>query len=129
MSDSVFGEATEPQQERRIKIIWPVHSVNVIEGELRGAMIEAMALADHRAPALFIGDDEAGAAPYEEIYGERFSLADAIAMQAIVYGEIQEHYRRQLIVARELGERGTMADYLIACEAEGINPLIGRNTK
>jgi hypothetical protein len=127
-SDSVFGEATEPMQERRIKVIWPLRSANVIEGILRGAMTEAMALEAHRAPFLFIGDDEKGAEEYEEIYGERFTVADAIAMQAIVYGEVQERYRRCLIVARELGEHATMADYLIACEAEGIKPLIGRNT-
>ena len=50
MTDDVFGEAPDIEREPQVKVVWPLHSVNVIEGELRGRMIEAMSLVDHRAP-------------------------------------------------------------------------------
>ena len=127
MSDDVFGEAPNAEREPQIKVVFPLHSVNVIEGELRGRMIEAMSLVDHRAPVIFIEDDEwSNAAEYAELYGE-LTLREAIAMQEVVYGDVQEQYRRRLIVARELGESATMDLYLLACELEGIDPILKRN--
>ena len=43
-------------------------------------------------------------------------------MQGIVYGDVQEQFRRQLIVARELGEYATLDLYLLACELEELTP-------
>ena len=107
MSDDVFGEAPDAEREPRVKVFWPLRPVNVIEGELRGSMVEAMSLEDHRAPMIFIEDDEwSNAGDYAELYGE-LTLHEAIAMQSIVYGDVQERFRRQLIVARELGESAT----------------------
>ena len=53
---------------------------------------------------------------------------EAIAMQGIVYGDVQERFRRQLIVARECGPAATMDDFLLACGAEVIDPILKRNT-
>jgi len=129
MTDDVFGEAPDAEREPRLKVMWPLHCANVIEGELRGAMFEAMSLAEHRAPPVWIEDDEwKNAAEYAEIYGEPLTLGEAIEMQGIIYGDILERYRRQLIVARELGESASLADYLLACDAEGIDPILKRNT-
>ncbi len=128
MSDDVFGEAPELEREPQIKMVLPFRPVNIIEGELMGRMGEAMSLVDHRAPPLWIEDDEwSNAAEYAEIYGEPLTLREAIEMQSIVYGDVQEQFRRQLIVARELGESATMDLYLLACELEGIDPILNRS--
>jgi hypothetical protein len=126
MSDEFFGENKDHERDPNVKVIWPLRAANVIEGLLNGAMGEEMALEAHRAPAIFIDADDGtyNAADYTAIYGE-LSLSEAIAMQGIVYGDIGERYRRQLIVARE--SDGTMADYLLRCEVEGIEPLLKRN--
>ncbi len=126
MSDDVFGEAPDAEREPRLKIIWPLRSVNVIEGALRGAMVEAMMLAEHRAPPLFIEDDEwTNAADYAEQYGE-LTLHEAIGLQDVIYGDVQEQFRRQLIIARECGPNATLIDYVSACAAEDVNPLTER---
>lgn len=127
MTDDTFGEAQEPQHDRPIKIIWPGRPANTIEGTLLGMMTEALALQDYRAPVLFVGEDETNADTYAAIYGAPFTVADALMLQDIIRAESIEKFRRQMIVARECGERATMADYLLACEAEGIDPLIRGN--
>ena len=101
----------DAEREPQVKVVWPLHRVNMIEGELNGRMIEAMSLVDHRAPVIFIEDDEwSNAAEYAELYGE-LTLREAIDMQEIIYGDVQEQFRRQLIVARELGKSATMKLY------------------
>jgi hypothetical protein len=126
MRDEIFGE--EPAQERaasQIKIIWPTRIINQIEQELDAAMGEALSIVENRAPVIWIEDDEfANAADYGGL-----SARDALTLQNIVRGEVIEQYRRQLIIARECGEHATVADYLAACAAEGINPLSERLTK
>ncbi len=123
MSDDVFGEAPDAERERRVKVVWPCRPVNMVEGALNGAMYEAMALEAHRAPTIWIEDDTwTNAADYAELYGE-LTLQEAVEMQGIIFGDVQEQFRRQLIVARECGESATLTDYLAACAAEGIDPL------
>jgi hypothetical protein len=126
MRDEIFGD--EPEQERaasQIKIIWPTRIINQIEQELDAAMGEALSIVENRAPVIWIEDDEfANAADYGGL-----SARDALTLQNIVRGEVIEQYRRQLIIARECGEHATVADYLAACEVEGINPLSERLTK
>ena len=129
MSDDVFGEA--PDLERQadgVKVIWPLRAVNEIEGELNGFLGEAESMVSWRAPFVWIEDDEwKNAAEYAALYGP-LTLREAIAMQGIVYGDVQERFRRQLIVARECGPAATMDDFLLACGAEGIDPILKRNT-
>ena len=125
MSEDVFGEAPDAERVPRVKVIWPLRPVNVIEGELRGLMVEAMSLVESRAPVIFIEDDEwTNAGDYADQYGE-LTLHEAIAMQSIVYGDVQEQFRRQLIIARECGENATRVDYVAACAAEDVIPLLG----
>lgn len=127
MSDDFFGEASDDACEPVLKVKWPLRSANVIEAEINGLMSEAMQLVAHAAPPIFVEDDEfKNADQYAAIYGEALTVHEAIAMQGIVYGEVQERFRRQLIVARELGETATLELYLIACEAEGIDPILKR---
>jgi hypothetical protein len=127
MNDDVFGEAPDLEREPQIKVIWPLRPASLIEGELLGRMGEAMSLVDHRAPPIWIEDDQwCNAAQYAELYGE-LTLHEALAMQQIVYGDVQEQFRRQLIVARELGESATVDLYLLACELEGIDPILNRS--
>lgn len=129
MSDDYFGEAREEGRAPQLKVKWPLRPANLIEGGLNGLMGDAMQLVQGRAPVIFIEDDEfKNANEYAAIYGTPLTVHEAIAMQGIVYGEVQEKFRRQLIVARELGESATMERYLIACEAEGIDPILKRKT-
>ena len=124
MSDDVFGEAPDAERVPRVKVVWPLRPVNVIEGELRGAMVEAMSLEEYRAPMIFIEDDEwSNAGDYAELYGE-LTLHEAIGMQSVIYGDVLERYRRQLIIARECGENATRTDYVAACAAEDVSPLL-----
>ena len=119
MNDFVFGEGAEPEREPRVKIVWPLHPINQIEGDLNGAMHEALSLVEYRAPMIFIEDDEfANAAEYAELYGEELTAREAIELQKLVNAEVTEQFRRAMIVARECGERATLADYVSACAAE-----------
>src|ERR1019366_8278050 len=119
MRDDIFGDAPEQEAEPRVKVIWPGRPINQIEADLEATMGEALSLVEHRAPVIWIEDDEFKNA---DDYGG-LSARDAMTLQDIVRGEVIEQYRRQLIIARECGERATLADYLAACMAEGINPL------
>ena len=128
MSDEFFGEAKGDEQERPLKVKWPLRALNLVESELYGAMCEAMVLEEHRAPLVFLEEDQfANEEQWTALYGP-MSAIEAIAMREIVFGEVQERYRRQLIVARELGEKATPELYLIACEVEGIDPILKRKT-
>jgi hypothetical protein len=129
MNESVFGEAPEPEREPRLLVVWPLRPVNQIEWSLQTAMGEALACIEWRVPAIFLEDDGffANGDQWSELYGEELTANEALALQGIVNGEVTERYRRQLIVARECGERATMAGYLIACEAEGIEPILKRS--
>jgi hypothetical protein len=128
MTDAFFGEAKGDEQERALKVKWPLRPLNLIEAELNGAMCEAMTLEEYRAPLVFVEDSQfANEEEWTKLYGP-MSAHEAIAMREIVFGEVQERYRRQLIVARELGEKATLELYLIACEVEGIDPILKRKT-
>lgn len=119
----VFGEAKDDAKEPRLKVMWPCRPLNLIEGELTGRMIEAMTLMEHRSPMVFVEDNTWNADDYAALYGE-LTAFEAMAMRDIVLGEVVERFRRQLIVARELGDPATLELYQIACEVEGIDPII-----
>jgi hypothetical protein len=131
MNDQVFGEAPAVERsETRIKVRWPLRPLNQIEWSLRCAMGEDMSIVEWQAPAIFIEDDEfKSARAYAVIFGEMLSVHEAIAMQQIIYGDVLEQFRRQLIVARECGEGATLIDYTCACAAEGISPRLERISK
>lgn len=121
MSKDVFGEPREPEGERPLKVKWPLRAANVIEQELMGRLGEEMWPA--APPMIWIEDDEfKNAHDYAE-YGE-LTVYEAMALRDIVMGDIEERYRRQLIVARELGGSATIELYRVACEVEGIAPVL-----
>jgi hypothetical protein len=129
MSDEIFGEAKEDTQERQLKVKWPLRALNLVESNLYGAMCEAMVLEESRAPFVFLEDDQfANEEEWTALYGP-MTAHEAIARRDIVFGEVGEKFRRQLIVARELGEKATLELYLIACEVEGIDPILKRKTQ
>jgi len=121
-----FGQAKDDATEPRLKVKWPCRPVNVIEGALLGCMIEAAQIEEHRAPMVFIEEDQfANADEYAAMYGD-VTAHEALALRDIIGGEVVERFRRQLILARELG--GNPALYFVACEVEGLNPIIERKT-
>jgi hypothetical protein len=125
MSDEFFGELKDPDGERPLLVLWPLHAVNVIEQELNGLMCEALSAEEHRAPMIWCEDESWNSDAYAD-YGP-ISVHEAIALRDIVHGDVQERFRRQLIVARELGKDATLELYLIACAAEGIDPILGKD--
>jgi len=128
MTDAFFGEAKGDEQERQLKVKWPLRPLNLIEAELNGAMCEAMTLEEHRAPLVFIEDSQfANEEEWTALYGPMTAF-EAMTMREIVFGGVAERYRRQLIIARELGANATLDLYLIACEVEGIDPILKRKT-
>lgn len=123
----VFGEATEPKGERPLIVKWPLHAANSIEVTLAGLMAEAAASRECDCPMIFIEDGEfANAQEWAALYGP-LSLKEAQTIRDIVLGGVAARFRRQLIIARELGERATIELYLIACEAEHVDPLVTRS--
>jgi hypothetical protein len=126
--DESFGEAKGDEQERQLKVKWPLRPLNLIEAELNGAMCEAMVLEESRAPLVFLEEDQfANDEEWTALYGPMTAF-EAIAMRDIVFGEVASRYRRQLILSRELAANATLELYLIACEVEGIEPILKRKT-
>jgi hypothetical protein len=125
MSEQSFGDTPEPGARPALKAVWPLRPRNQIEWTLTTTMGEALACVEWRTPMIFIEEDDfANADQYAELYGEQITAFEADALRCAVYGEVAERYRRQIIAARECGERATMPAYLIACLAEGISPLL-----
>jgi hypothetical protein len=128
MREDIFGEAPDPEREPELKVLWPLRSVNVIEAELSGMMGEAVAREEWRAPMIWIEDDQwANAHEFEEFYGE-LTLREAMALRDIIFADAAEPFRRPLIIARECGPSAKLTDYFLACEAEGIEPILKRKT-
>lgn len=129
MNDAVFGDAPDLEHSPRLKVKWPLRALNQIEWALVTACGDAESLEAWRAPTIFIEDDKfANAVDYVAVYGEAFSVQEAIEMQGIIFGDVQEQFRRQIIIARECGENATLEDYKAACAAEQIDPLLKRIT-
>jgi len=128
MNDAVFGEGAPLERTTRLKVKWPLRALNQIEWALITACGEAESMAAWRAPTIYFDADDGSwnAVDYLAIYGEAFTLQEAIEMQNIIFGDVQEQFRRQIIVARECGENATLEDYIAACAAEQINPLLER---
>jgi len=108
-----FGEE-KSEGERKIGMAIPGRAVNAIEIELRGQLAEALATAPMSAP-LFIDDPE-------ENDFDGLSLRTALDVQSLVHTDVGERWRRQIIVARELGPTITTTQYETACALEGIEP-------
>lgn len=124
MSDNVFGEAREAENTPRVKAIWRPYPVNFIECELNGRLHQAIAFAEQNyAPVIFTGED--GTFENADEYGG-LTVEEATELQKIVFADVIEGFRRQIVVARELGKSATMDDYVLACDAEGILPLISK---
>jgi hypothetical protein len=130
MNDAIFGDAPDLERSTRLKVKWPLRALNQIEWQLITACGEEESRQAWRAPFIYIDGEDGSwnAADYLATYGEVFTLSEALEMQNIVYGDIQEQFRRQIIIARECGENATLEDYKAACAAEQINPLLERIT-
>jgi hypothetical protein len=120
--DEFFGNA-DTETKRRPTLAVPGRALNTIEIELRGLMAQ-----EPDAPAIWLdGDDDApwtNAAEWETFFGTSLSLAEVLKLDDILQGKVIAKYAKQIVIARELGNTPTIELYRIACEVEGIPPLI-----
>lgn len=122
MSDA-FGSEQQDPQSKPLRLVVPTRAVNAIELELRSAMHEEIAMQD--APFLFVEDDGThNADDFIPQFGRPFTLDEALAIGGIIAEPIEEKYRRQIVIARELGDKCAVALYVAACLIEGVSPLI-----
>jgi len=115
MSDA-FGELPQDPTEKPIRMAVGRRASNSIEIELRAMAAEALAAVPMAKP-IFIEDDE-----QDDIEG--LPVRVALDVQDVVQMDIGEKYRRQIVIASELGPRATVAEYIAACLLEGVDPLI-----
>lgn len=125
MSDP-FGElAKEGLESGKVGIVVCCVALNRFEYELRMQLLsETLVL-----PIPFEGDDgeiENGD-DFIPLFGRPLTLAEAIAGREILMEPITAKYKTQICTARELGATATYNDYLLACEMQGIPPLITEN--
>lgn len=125
MSEDEFGETQDAEVAPDIKAKFPPRAVNQVEQEINGILCDSLAVGTCLTPMIFIEENKFdNAALYEAIYGEPITLQEAFALRDMAHASVVEKFRRQLIVARECGPNATMADYLLRCEAEGLDPIL-----
>jgi hypothetical protein len=103
----------------------PAKAVNEIEHELSGKFAEEMQ--QHDAPTPFY-DGETGelenGKDYVARYGRTLNLDEVLVVRDLIFDEVMEKYRRQLIISREGGPDLTIEQYRAACALENVEPLI-----
>jgi hypothetical protein len=126
MADDTFGTVGDDDTvERSFKMAVPLKAINSIEHELSARFGEQMQC--HDAPTPFV-DGATGelenAADYVSRYGRPLTLDEAMVVRDLIFDEVLEPYRRQLIIAREGGADLTLEQYRAACALENVEPLI-----
>jgi hypothetical protein len=126
MTDDFFGDAKDSGGEQRIIFAVPLHALNTVEIVLQERMIMDPT---PTPPMIFLGDDDDdnqgwNADEFAKWFGAPMSLAEASALQDIIESEVTEKYRRQLIIARELGPKATLDLYRLACAIEDVPSII-----
>jgi hypothetical protein len=127
--DDSFGDVSTAREDQRIGMAVPLKSINKFEWHLTSLVMEELTLAD--APVPFVEGDGSleNADDYVRRYGRELSLDEVLVVRDLIAEEIVEKYRRQLIIARELGETRrdggpTIQEYRAACALENIEPLM-----
>ena len=121
-----FGEdekqpADDAGQHARMAV--PVRALNSIEQTLECSMANEAQLVVPPPPFL---DGETGLFENADDYGG-ISLRTAIDVNDMLMRDVQKRWRRQIIIARELGAKrpdgGPFTDeYELACKLEGVEP-------
>jgi hypothetical protein len=122
--DEMFGGSNAPELKPAARLVVPARILNSIELSLIEQSGQAVDLLLNLPSVPFV-DGESG-----DIEGQDFegmSLRTVLGLRSMLLTEVQEKWRRQIIIAREMGplrpDGGPSAkDYEIACMAEGVNP-------
>jgi hypothetical protein len=126
--DEFFGDATEIGTEKRPRLAVPGRSANVIESELLEFLM--LASGPSEPPLLWLdgeGDELwTNAAEWAEWCGAPVNLGEALELVKNFDQQATEFSRRARIVAQECD--GTMSDYFLRCDVEGIDPILKRKT-
>ena len=101
--------------------------INHIEQELAERLTLELQVFD--LPAIFVGEDgeldeiRGEAEPWRKFFDGRVPTPwEAVVVKTECENLIAEKYRDRIAIARELGPRATMADYVAACKREGLTP-------
>jgi hypothetical protein len=124
--DEYFGTVDDGETPNRPTMAVPGRAANVIEGEL----LEFITQGPPEPPLLWLDGPEddpwTNAAEFAEWFGAPVTLGEAWELIKIYDAKATEFYRRARIIAQECD--GTMADYFLRCDAEGIDPILKRKT-
>jgi hypothetical protein len=119
-----FGESDKIENERPAKMAVPSRCLNSIEMTLYGQMAGEAAKSVPAPP--FIDGDSGAFENADEFDG--MSLRLALDYRDLLLSDVQEKFRRQIVIARELGPTRQSGggpfthEYEIACALEGVNP-------
>ncbi|MGH7716386.1 MAG: hypothetical protein ACREML_10375, partial [Vulcanimicrobiaceae bacterium] len=107
---------------RDIRMAVPAKPLNQIEHELK----EKMEMETPPCPVPFINDNGsvANADAFDDLLGRTPTLDEALALSQLLAEQAGSKYAMQIGIARELGPKCDCDLYLLACELEGIEPLI-----
>lgn len=124
-----FGDIPADPAVKNIKMMLPLRPLNMIEHELNTRFTEELMIVD--APVPFVDDDGSleNADDNMKKYGRDLNLDEVMTMRSLIETELLERYRRQLIIARELGDQThdghpTLEEYRAACALENVEPLL-----
>jgi hypothetical protein len=122
-----FGEEPKTIKAKGpVKLLLAPQPINQIESQLYVTMLAEMPI----VPVSFDQDGElSNPEDFEAYYGRPFTLAEAVEMWRIENEHLGPQYRLQLLTARDLGSKATWEEFLLACEMQGIAPLIGGPTQ
>ncbi|MGH6670745.1 MAG: hypothetical protein ACRECV_02070 [Xanthobacteraceae bacterium] len=100
----------------------PAKPLNQIEHELK----EKMEMETPPCPVPFVNDNGsvANADAFDDLLGRTPTLDEALALSQLLAEPAGSKYAMQIGIARELGPKCDRDLYLLACELEGIDPLI-----
>jgi hypothetical protein len=119
--DEIFGNSSEPETRKPPRMMVPQRCLNSIEATLLGQISWDQ---NSWVPPPFI-DGETG--DIESADYEGMTLRTALDLRNMILLEAEEKFRRQIIIARELGplriDGGPFtSEYELACAAEGVVP-------
>jgi hypothetical protein len=123
MSDDSFGSERQDEADRPIVMTTAARPLNSMEHELTNRMTEEL---PSTVMPFFDGDDGTleNQAEFVRAYGREFTISEAMLIGGLEEESVVERYRRQICAARDLGREGTFADYLVACEVLGLDPIL-----
>ena len=125
MTDDSFGDVPENDEVQTILLAVPLKPLNLIEFQLGEMLDEDLSLCDIGIPFLSgeTGELE-NPTDYVAQFGRELTATEAQAIRNILNEPLMAKFRKPLIIARELGPTATLEEYHVACELEGVDPII-----